>query len=148
MPHANMSCSPRWTAAIGALCASAAFAAPEPFDWSLLNGQWAESAEHAYACRPDNVHFSFDVSPDRSGLRFKLDRPWPIAGKQLAEYSASIVEASGRMLVIRYGPELSDIPSDMREWELLFIGPGVYRWRATAWRSGSYNNVIGVRCRP
>jgi hypothetical protein len=133
-------------AVAGALMCSNA--ASTSFDWTLLQGRWAESSDHAFACRQDNVHFRFETNADRTRVTFRLDRPWPIAGKQVTEYSAAIVEASGRMLVIRYGPELDGTAPEMREWELLFIGPGVYRWRATSWRSGSYNNVIGVRCPP
>lgn len=118
----------------------------ERFDWSLLNGKWAESADHAYGCRPDNLHFKFDVSADKKRITFKLDRRWPIAGQEVSEYSANVVEANGRMLVIRYGQELTKIPAEMREWEVLFIGPGTYRWRATAWPAGQYNTVIGVKC--
>jgi hypothetical protein len=127
-------------------CAAVAQRAPKSFDWSLLEGNWAESADHAFGCRTDNLHFKFVPSADKKRLTFKLDRKWPIAGEEVSEYSAEVVEASGRMLVIRYGPELTRIPAEMREWELLFIGPGTYRWRATAWRPGQYNTVIGVKC--
>ena len=126
-------------------CAASAQRAHEPFDWSLLEGNWAESADHAFGCRSDNLHFRFALSPDKKRVTFKLDRKWPIAGQEVSEYSAEILEATGRALVIKYGPELTKIPDDMREWELLFIGPGTYRWRATAWRPGQYNTVVGVR---
>jgi len=117
------------------------------FDWQLLSGKWAESAQHAFACRPDNLHFHFAVSPDRKTLTFKLDRKWVIGtGKEVEEYNATIVSAEGRLMVIRYGPEVGELTPEMAEWELLFIGPGVYRWRSTLWRPGQYNNVIGVRC--
>jgi hypothetical protein len=134
----------RWhLLALGLVAGSAS---AQPFDWDLLVGRWAESAEHAYACRSDNVHFRFETTSDRSRLTFKLDRPWPIAGRERTEYGATIVEAVGRLLVIRYGSDLAEMPADMREWELLFIRPGVYRWRATSWPAGRYNQVIGVRC--
>jgi hypothetical protein len=127
--------------------ASSPTKAQEPFDWKLLQGQWAESSAHAYACRKDNLHFRFVLSPDRKQVTFKLDRKWQIGtGKEVTEYSAEIREAHGRMLVIRYGPELEGLSDEMRTWELLFIGPGVYRWKATAWPPGTYNTVIGVRC--
>lgn len=117
------------------------------FDWSQLAGLWAESAEHAYACIASNLHFRFAIAPDRKSLAFKLDRKWKIGtGQDVEEYSAKILAAEGRRLVIRYGPELGTLSPEMAEWELLFIGPGVYRWRSTSWRPGQYNSVIGIRC--
>jgi hypothetical protein len=118
----------------------------QTFDWSLLSGKWAESAEAKYGCRPDNVHQTFSVSADKKKITFVLDRKWKIGTEELSEYSATIVSSAPSVLVIRYGEELKDIPQEMREWEMRFIGPGTYRWRATAWREGVYNQVIGVRC--
>lgn len=131
-------------ALLGASCQAQSVS--EPFDWSLLEGRWAESADHAYGCRKDNLHFTFAISADRSRLTFKLDRPWPIAGQQVTEYSAQVTKAAGRTLLIRYGEELKNIPAEMREWELRFIGPGTYRWRASSWPANQFNTVIGVKC--
>lgn len=120
---------------------------PGTFDWSLLSGQWAESTSHQYGCRPDNLHQRFEVSPDGKTLTFLNDRPWPIGtGQTVERYSASIVDAMPHALVLRYGDDLPGLPEEMRQWEMRFIGPGTYRWRATAWSPTQYNNVIGVRC--
>lgn len=117
------------------------------FDWSLLQGKWAESTRHQFGCRPENVHQWLVVSEDKKTLTFKNDRKWKIGtGQEVEEYSASIIRASANVLVIRYGPELREIPDEMREWEMRFIGPGTYRWRATAWPDGEYNEVVGVKC--
>ncbi len=119
----------------------------QSFDWSLLSGKWAESVEAKFGCRPDNLHQNFVVSPDRKRLTFKLDRKWRVStGAMLTEYNAAVVRAEPNSLIIKYGPELKGIPDEMREWELRFIGPGAYRWRATAWPQGQYNDVIGVKC--
>lgn len=116
------------------------------FDWSLLQGKWAESTRHQFGCRPDNVHQRFIVSEDRKTITFKNDRVWKIGtGQQVEQYSAAILRASPDVLIIRYG-YLPGIPDEMREWEMRFIGPGTYRWRATAWNEGEYNEVIGVKC--
>jgi hypothetical protein len=121
--------------------------APGAFNWSLLNGNWAESTRHQFGCRDDNLHQRFEVSPDKKTLIFRNDRKWKIGtGQEVEQYSASIVRASPNVLIIRYGPDLPDVPDEMREWEMRFIGPGTYRWRATAWREGAYNTVIGVKC--
>ena len=117
------------------------------FDWSLLQGKWAESTRHQFGCRPENLHQWLSVSEDKKTITFKNDRKWKIGtGEEVEQYSALILRASSNVLVIRYGIELSDIPDEMREWEMRFIGPGTYRWRATAWREGEYNEVIGVKC--
>lgn len=117
------------------------------FNWALLKGKWAESANHQFGCRSDNLHQWFIVSPDRKTITFKNDRKWKIGtGQELEQYSASILSSYENVLVIRYGSDLPGIPDEMREWEMRFVGPGTYRWRATAWREGEYNNVIGVKC--
>lgn len=122
--------------------------AQEAFDWSLLKGTWAESSEHKYGCRPDNLHQHFEVSSDRKSLLIKNDRKWRMGdGQEVERYSATIVSHAPNMLVIRYGPEMTAIPEEFREWEMRFIGPGTYRWRATSWPIGRYNDVIGVKCR-
>lgn len=117
------------------------------FDWALLKGKWAESVRHQFGCTPENLHQWFTVSDDRKTLTFHNDRKWTIGtGQQVERYSADILRAAPNVLVIRYGSALAGIPDDMREWEMRFIGPGAYRWRAMVWREGEYNDVIGVRC--
>ena len=117
------------------------------FDWSLLQGKWAESTRHQFGCRPENLHQWLTVSEDKKTITFKNDRKWVIGtGQEVEEYSASILRSSENVLVIKYGPTLPGIPDEMREWEMRFIGPSTYRWRATAWREGEYNEVIGVKC--
>lgn len=124
-------------------------AAAQAFDTSLLSGQWAESVNNQFGCRASNVHHRFVLSADRKHLTFQLDRNWKIGtGQEVRQYGAQVVREAPFMLVIRYDDEVSGIPAGMREWELLFIGPGTYRWRATFWRQGEYNDVVGVKCAP
>jgi hypothetical protein len=107
-----------------------------------------ESTRFQYACQPDNLRHQFVVSPDRKRITFKLDRLWKInTGKEVREYAASVLSERPNVLIIRYGPELQPLSDEMREWELRFIGPGAYRWQATAWPEGQYNEVIGIRCK-
>ena len=128
-----------------AIASSAACA--QGFDWKLLEGKWAESTNHQFGCRTENLHQRFEISADRKTLVFKNDRRWRIGtGKEVTEYTASIVRAQGRSLFIKYGPELEGIPAEYREWEMRFIGPGTYRWRAQSWGQDEFNNVIGVKC--
>lgn len=123
-------------------------ATAQGFDWSLLHGQWAESTRFQFGCRQDNLHHQFVVSADKKSITFKLDRLWKIGtGKKVREYTASIQSAKENALVIRYGPELQGLSDELREWELRFIGPSTYRWRATAWPENQYNEVVGVKCK-
>ena len=86
------------------------------FDWSRLNGTWAESTLNLYGCRGDNLHHAFVVSDDKKTITFKLDRLWRIGtGKEVREYKASIVAQSEWSLFIRYGAELEGLTEDMRE---------------------------------
>lgn len=131
------------------LCAGAisSAAGTSGFDWSLLQGKWAESTDHQFGCRPENLHQWLTVSEDKKTLTFKNDRKWKIgSGQEIEKYSASILRSSSNVLIIRYGSDLPSIPEEFREWELRFIGPSTYRWRAMSWRPGVYNEVIGVKC--
>lgn len=118
------------------------------FDWKLLDGKWAESTNHQFGCRAENLHQRFELSADRRTLKFMNDRAWKIGnGTEVKEYSAAVIRAQGKSLFIKYGPELQGIPPEYREWEMRFIGPGTYRWRATAWAPDEFNNVVGVKCK-
>lgn len=122
-------------------------AGAEEFNWKLLEGKWAESTEHRFGCRPDNLHQTFEVSADRKTLTLKNDRRWKInSGTDVTEYSAEILRAQGNSLLISYGPEMKGIPPEYRDWEMRFIGPGTYRWRAASWAQDDFNDVIGVKC--
>ena len=119
----------------------------QEFNWALLAGKWAESTKHQYGCRPDNLHQTFEVSSDRKTLKMKNDRRWKIGtGAEVTEYSAAIIRTQDNSLIIKYGPELQGMPPEYREWEMRFIGPGTYRWRATTWAPDEFNDVIGVKC--
>lgn len=135
-------------AAIASLICGTSASYAQTFDWKLLEGEWAESTEHRFGCRADNLHHRFLVSPDNKTITFKLDRKWKIGtGDEVTEYGASVLQSSENTLIIRYGSELKGIPDEYRQWELRFIGPGTYRWRATSWRTDQYNEVIGVKCK-
>jgi hypothetical protein len=130
-----------------AACTATPTGLPSEFDRSLLTGKWAESTEHQYACRAENLHQQLQLSPDGKTITFVNDRKWKIGtGQEVERYSATVLEARKNVLVIRYGDELPAIPDEMRQWEMRFIGPGTYRWRATAWAADEYNEVIGIKC--
>lgn len=120
----------------------------QDFDRSMLNGLWAESTDYQFGCRPDNLHQQLELSPDGKTLTFKNDRKWKLGtGIEAVEYSASVVRSTRNMLVIKYPPAFGNLPEEFREWEMRFIGPGTYLWRATSWPENRFNTVIGVRCK-
>ncbi|MFM2118547.1 MAG: hypothetical protein RL722_15 [Pseudomonadota bacterium] len=121
----------------------------QDFDRTLLNGVWAESTNYQFGCRSENLHQRLELAKDGKTLTFMNDRDWQIGtGQKVRQYTASVMRSSVNVLVIRYGPELANIPDNMREWEMRFIGPGTYLWRATAWPPNQFNEVIGVKCEP
>lgn len=125
----------------------ATVASAQEFDRPMLDGLWAESTNYQFGCRPDNLHQRLELSPDGKKLMFKNDRMWKIGtGQEVTQYSAAVVRSSKNVLIIKYGPELSGIPDEFREWEMRFVGPGTYLWRATSWAPNQFNEVIGVKC--
>lgn len=120
------------------------------FDRSLLAGVWAESVNTSPACAESNLHHTFELTTDGKTLNFKLDRKWTIAtGQAVERYSATVVSSTKHSLVIRYNTDIGTPPSGYPiEWEISFVAPGVYRWRAEAWPEGNVNTVVGVKCSP
>lgn len=125
-------------------------AAPVEFDRALLAGTWADSDSTAPACARNNLHYTLELSADGKTLVFKLDRKWRIAtGAQVEQYSATVLDVAPQMLTIRYNADIGPLPADYpAKWEMAFVAPGVYRWRATEWRGGEVNTIVGVRCEP
>ena len=134
---------------IGMICLTlfSGAANAQEFDRSMLDGVWAESTNYQFGCRPDNLHQRLELSSDGRTLTFKNDRKWKIgAGDEVTQYSASVARSTTNVLIIKYGSELVGIPDEFREWEMRFIGPGTYLWRATSWPANQFNEVIGVKC--
>jgi hypothetical protein len=119
----------------------------QDFDRSLLSGVWVESDNTDYACTSDKPHQRFELSKDGKTLVFKFDRMLPIVtGKTVDQYSATVILATPRALVIEYN-DTEGLPKGFpTTWELAFVAPGTFRWRATEWPVGHVNRVVGVRC--
>jgi len=119
----------------------------QEFDRSLLSGEWVESDSTDFACTRDKPHQRFELSADGKTLVFKIDRKLPIASSKIVDlYSATVILATPKALVINYN-DTEGLPKGFpKSWELAFIAPGVYRWRATDWPEGHVNRVVGVRC--
>ena len=120
----------------------------EEFDRSLLSGLWAENANTRLACAPEELHVRYELSADGKGLIIKFDRKEKInSGKTVEQFSATVLRSDAHTLVIRYNADAGDFgPNYPKEWEMVFVAPGVYRWRATDWPEGRVNAVVGIRC--
>ena len=119
----------------------------QEFDRSLLTGDWVESDNTDFACTSNKAHQRFELSEDGKTLVFKLNRKLLIAtGKMVDQYSASVLLALPKALIIEYN-DTEGLPKGFpKTWELAFIAPGIYRWRATVMPEGHVNYVVGVRC--
>ncbi len=117
------------------------------FDKSLIAGVWSESINTSQACNSENLHTTFELTNEGKNLVFKLDRAWEIAtGKSVTEYTAKVLSSTSNSMTIEY-ENLSGLPDNYPEtWEISFVAPGVYRWRASSWPAGKVNSVVGIRC--
>lgn len=131
---------------------TSAFAAiepsPFPFDVNQLSGVWADSVDTDSACAMKNWHFRYEFSIDRKRLAIKFDREIDsgAAGK-VSHMDATILSATARTITLRYdGEQRMNSLGKPVEWQLAIVAPGVYRWRATDWRVGEVNTVVGIQC--
>jgi hypothetical protein len=119
-----------------------------PFDPGQLSGDWSESYNNKPACSPHNLHFKMELVPNEKKLNILLDRVWTLGnGETTDRYSATIISATDRTLVIRYDNE-TRVRKDgsLIEWELSIVAPGIYRWRETGWKDDEVNTVVGIKC--
>lgn len=117
------------------------------FDKAQMSGVWAESVDASLACDSKNLHNRFEFSDDDKTLIFKLDRPWKIAtDKEVSQYSAKIIKESHNSLTIEYF-DTAGLPEGYpKEWDIVFVADGVYRWKASSWPDTKVNSVVGIRC--
>jgi hypothetical protein len=122
----------------------------QEFERDLLSGLWAVNSSTRPACTPDSLHARHELSADGKVLLFMLDRKWKLnSGKTVDQYSATVLRSTTRSLFIKYNDDAGEHRADYpKEWEMAFVAPGVYRWRATDWPEGRVNPVVGIRCSP
>lgn len=120
----------------------------QDFDRSLLEGAWVVNSNTDYACTENKLHTRFKLSADGKTLKFIQDREWKLnSGKTVEHYSATVISNTNRVLTIKYNTDAGEHPPNYpKEWEMAFVAPGVYRWRATNWPRGRVNVVVGIRC--
>lgn len=120
----------------------------QTFDDFVLLGAWSESVDAGFTCKPGDLRQQFELSADRKTLTFHNDEARAMSnGKVLKSYTATVLREERHALFIRYNKDVGGTEPGLEEWEMRFIGPSAYRWRATAWNPGRYNTVIGVRCK-
>ena len=58
-----------------------------------------------------------------------------------------VLAETDRSLTLRYDNETRRTSDGkLVEWQLIFVAPGVFRWRETDWPEGKVNGVVGIRC--
>lgn len=113
-----------------------------------LSGVWADSVDTEPACAMKNWHVRYEFSADRKRLSIQFDRDIDsgAAGK-ISHMDATILSATARTITFRYdGEQRMNSLGKPVEWQLAMVAPGVYRWRATDWRVGEVNTVVGIQC--
>jgi len=118
------------------------------FNRSQLSRLWVTSADTKIACSPEKSRSRYKLSNDGKTLLIKLDRKSKLnSGKIVSQFSASVVRSSRRSLFITYNLDAGKFPADYpKMWEMVFVTPGVFRWRASNWPKGQVNPVVGIRC--
>jgi hypothetical protein len=116
-------------------------------DWaSRLEGWWDEGSNPAEVCAAGrNLHRKL-WEPEKRRLTFVFERPQRIYdGSVVERVSYEIRRADGDVLTLFLEGETRRLASgEPIVWQLVFVEPGVYRWRV----AGDYpfNRVWGRRC--
>ena len=129
------------------LLSAAASAAPLAFDETQLSGSWAESVNTNSVCDGTRRFSRMQLSDDRQKLAIFNDRTWASKLGETNRFAATVLADTERSLTLRYDNETRrTADGKLVEWQLIFIAPGVFRWRETDWPEGKVNGVVGVRC--
>lgn len=87
------------------------------------------------------------LSDDRQKLVIFNDRTWVSKLGETNRFSATVLAETDRSLTLRYDAEnRRTADGKLVEWQLIFVAPGVFRWRETDWPEGKVNGVVGIRC--
>ncbi len=129
------------------LFSAAVTAAPLAFDETQLSGSWAESVNADSVCDGARRFSRMQLSDDRQKLTIFNDRTWVSTLGETNRFAATVLAETEHSLTLRYDNE-TRLAADGKlvEWQLIFIAPGVFRWREVHWPEGKVNGVVGVRC--
>lgn len=129
-------------------CASAPLQPPSlAFSTRLLDGWWSDNSSTSPSCSQEQPRVRYVFSADGTRVTLEFDRKWDTEIGEADRFGARIVSATDRSLVIQYDKESRFDPSGRPvQWELVVVGPSVYRWRAAGWPTGTVNVVVGIKC--
>lgn len=117
------------------------------FDRLQIAGWWVESADASEACDHSKVRMKYTLSSERNRLFVRFDRKWRTDEGEVEAIEAAVLDGSRRTLTLRYpGEKRMNASGNPVLWEMVFVAPGVYRWREATWAPGRVNEIVGVRC--
>lgn len=131
----------------GLLAGTASAQAEDPYA-AQLAGFWQESYDRGDVCGPDTPKFTMTLDRKTKTVLFQYDKEVQgYDGKLRTQLRWFVREYRPRSLVLALDGETRKGESGQpMEWELLLVGRGLYRWRATEWPHRDVNRVVGVRC--
>lgn len=128
-------------------CGGSTSERPAQFDMLQIAGWWAESSDTTDACDRSKARMKYTLSADGSRLLVRFDRARKTGDREVDAFEAEVLKSSRRSLTLRYPSETRPGASgEPGSWDMVFVAPGIYRWRETRWSPGRVNEVIGVRC--
>jgi hypothetical protein len=117
------------------------------FDSAELKGHWAESTQNRYACTSSNRYQHFELAPDGKTLTITFEHR-ARAGKAnaLERLTLAVTRVEDHALTVRFVGH--DDPSDplVGDWQMSFLGPGIYRWHLVSKHETLQPAPIVVRC--
>ncbi len=119
------------------------------FDTRELQGLWAESAQNRYACTATNRYQRLELAADRRTLTITVEHRARAGKANAREHLAlAVIRDEDHALTVRFVGH--DDPGDplFGDWQMSFLGPGVYRWHLVSKHESLQPAPIVVRCEP
>lgn len=123
---------------------------PEPRAFqTVLDGSWDQGSDFASLCGADRAQHTMQFSDDGKNLVVKFDKPHKIYdGSTVTSVTYQVLATSDVSLTLALeGDSRHDTQGSPIVWELVVVGSGLFRWRATSYPVGTYNDVLGRRCK-
>ena len=131
------------------LLSAAAVAAPPVFDDDQLSGSWSVSVNANATCSGERRLTRMQLSDDHRRLAIFNDRTWTSKLGVTNHFAATVTAEAEHSLTLVYDNETRrNASGKLVEWQIVFVAPGVFRWRETSWAEGKVNGVVGIRCSP
>ena len=117
----------------------------------ILAGWWDEgpAEELKQFCGSDRNLHRHVFAADGKTITWEFERPTKIFnGKDVKSFTYRVVNASSVVLTLFIENETrKNEKGEYATWELVVVGPGLFRWRGTDFPTGIYNPVWGRRCK-